>query len=84
MTKRIGGFVEKLFYTIIAYTHGNISPKKFLCQCAHIPCNLIVSIGREYTADPVEEQVKCVSENDDRQKLGYFNPMKNFGFMLLT
>ena len=53
MTKRIGGFVEKLFYTIIADTHGNISPKNLLCQCAHIPWNLIVSIGREYTADPV-------------------------------
>ena len=53
MTKRIRGFVEKLFYTILAYTHGNISPKKDLCQCAHIPWNLIVSIGREYTADPV-------------------------------
>ena len=23
------GFVEKLFYNIIAYTHGNISPKNF-------------------------------------------------------
>ena len=53
MTKRRGGFVEKFFYTIIAYTHGNISLKNFLCQCAHIPWNLIVSIGREYTADPV-------------------------------
>ena len=57
MTKRIGGFVEKLFYTIIAYTHGNISPKIFLCQCEHIPWNLIVSIGREYTADPVQLHV---------------------------
>ena len=54
MTKRIGGFVEKFFYTIIAYIHGNISPKKILCRCAHIPWNLIVSIGREYTADPVD------------------------------
>ena len=53
MTERIGGFVEKLFYTIIAYTHGNIALKKFFCQCAHIPWNLIVSIGWEYTADHV-------------------------------
>ena len=53
MTKRIGGFVEKIFYTTIACTHGNISLKFFLCQCAHIPWNLIVSIRREYTADPV-------------------------------
>ena len=51
-------FVEKFFYTIIAYTTGNISLKKFLCQCAHIPCNLIVSIGREYTADPVDKSKK--------------------------
>ena len=54
MTKRIGGFVEKFFYTIIAYTHGNISLKIFLCQSIHIPWDLIVSMGREYTADPVE------------------------------
>ena len=53
MTKRSGVFVEKLFYNIIAYTHENISLKNFLCQCAHIPWNLIVSIGREYMADPV-------------------------------
>ena len=31
----------------------NISPKKFLCQCAHSLWNLIVSIGRKYMADPV-------------------------------
>ena len=53
MTKRRRVFVEKFFYNIIAYTHDNISLKKFLCQCAHIPWNLIVSIGREYMADPV-------------------------------
>ena len=33
---------------------GIFHSKKFLCQYAHIPWNLIVSIGREYTADPVE------------------------------
>ena len=57
MTKRSGGFVEKIFYTIIAYTHGNISLSKILCQFAHIPWNLIVSIGREYTADPVDNPI---------------------------
>ena len=32
--------------------------KKNLCQCAHIPWNLIVSIGREYTADPVAWKIR--------------------------
>ena len=63
MTERSGGFVKKLIYTIIAYTHGNISLKNFLCQCAHIPWNLIVSIGREHTADPVENVGKTVLQN---------------------
>ena len=53
MTKRIGGFVEKLLYTIVAYIHINISPKIFLCQFAHSLWNLIVYIGRKFTADPV-------------------------------
>ena len=53
MAKRIGGFVEKLLYTIVAYIHMNISPKKNLCQFALCLWNLIVFIGRKFTADPV-------------------------------
>ena len=41
---------------------GIFHSKKILCQCAHIPWNLIVSIGREYTADPV---MSMLSNNGD-------------------
>ena len=53
MRKRRRGFVKKFLYSIVAYIHMNISPKKFLCQFAHSLWNLIVSIGRKFTADPV-------------------------------
>ena len=71
MRKRSGGFVEKFFYTIIANTHGNISLKKILCQCAQIQWNLIVSIGQEYTADPVQnvEPLKDVELLKDAELL---------------
>ena len=34
----------------------NISLKIFLCQCAHISWNMIVSIWQKYMADPVTPQ----------------------------
>ena len=60
------------------YIHMNISPKKFLCRCAHSLWNLIVSIGRKYMTDPVfkDNERKCNDlENafhwqfDDHQRL---------------
>ena len=45
--------MKKLFYAIEAYIHMNISLKNCLCQCVHIPWNLIVSIGWKYMAYPV-------------------------------
>ena len=69
MAKRRGGFVEKFFYTIIAYTHGNISLKIFLFQCADIPWNLILSIRREYTADPVHATLKNARKSKSQEIL---------------
>ena len=71
MTERSGSFVEKLFYTIVAYIPRNILLKTFFGQCAHIPWNLIVSIGREYMADPVNLEKNL---NED--------PMFNFTYFL--
>ena len=66
------GFVEKFLYTIVSYIHINSSPKKCFCQFSLSLWNLIVSIGRKYTTDPV--LYVC--------RIDFFSPKINKDFQL--
>ena len=52
---------QRFCWKILLY-HYSQHPWEYFTQkkCAHIPWNLIVSIGREYTADPVGRNVNLM------------------------